>query len=322
MANIFSSAWNAISRGASKLWDFAKPLVGGVLGVPSGGNLLTGLGQAIGSAVGPLIQAGSSWMAGDRARDDQAAQTASQQAANLAAQREFAQNGIRWKVEDAKAAGLHPLSALGASGAAFAPNPVVLSDTSHYAATGQNLGRAASAMVSQEERATRQLQLAAAAASVRKDNALSAFYESEAARTRQQSGPTTGTIMRDGMRPGDIMEPSGAVIRPLGPRGDIDVSPQFTSNGIFPQTYPPKDVPVTSHTKGENPMWSTYVAEGGLKIDLPSSAASEGLEAVSESYPVMAFVIQQNMRRYGASWLSRAIKVNPEIFGPFRHFMQ
>lgn len=38
-----------------------------------------------------------------------------------ALQREFAQNGVRWRVEDAKAAGLHPLAALGASGASAAP---------------------------------------------------------------------------------------------------------------------------------------------------------------------------------------------------------
>lgn len=34
---------------------------------------------------------------------------------NYAQQKEFAQNGIQWKVEDAKKAGIHPLAALGAS---------------------------------------------------------------------------------------------------------------------------------------------------------------------------------------------------------------
>lgn len=36
-------------------------------------------------------------------------------------QKEFAQNGIQWKVEDAKKAGLHPLYAIGAQGATYTP---------------------------------------------------------------------------------------------------------------------------------------------------------------------------------------------------------
>lgn len=40
---------------------------------------------------------------------------------NYLAQKEFAQNGIRWKVDDAKAAGIHPLFALGANTSGFAP---------------------------------------------------------------------------------------------------------------------------------------------------------------------------------------------------------
>ena len=36
-------------------------------------------------------------------------------------QREFAQNGIRWKVADAEAAGIHPLAALGAQTTPYQP---------------------------------------------------------------------------------------------------------------------------------------------------------------------------------------------------------
>lgn len=57
-------------------------------------------------------------------------------------QREFAQNGIRWKVEDAKAAGIHPLYALGASTAQYSP----ISVGTDFASQGQNLGRAIDSM--------------------------------------------------------------------------------------------------------------------------------------------------------------------------------
>lgn len=41
---------------------------------------------------------------------------------NYEAQKEFAQNGLQWKAADAKAAGLHPMAALGAGGAGFSPS--------------------------------------------------------------------------------------------------------------------------------------------------------------------------------------------------------
>lgn len=51
---------------------------------------------------------------GDSGRRDLSAQ-------NIALQREFAQNGIRWKVEDAARAGIHPSLALGAKTAEYSP---------------------------------------------------------------------------------------------------------------------------------------------------------------------------------------------------------
>lgn len=80
---------------------------------------------------------------------------------NYEAQKEFAQNGIRWKVDDAKAAGLHPLAALGSSGAFFSPTASagVSGDVSGgYDASwlgdmGQSIGRAVEAKMTREERA-------------------------------------------------------------------------------------------------------------------------------------------------------------------------
>lgn len=62
---------------------------------------------------------------------------------NAATQKEFAQKGISWRVEDAKSAGLHPLAALGAQILPFTPSYV--GDTSvgsSLAESGQHLGRA------------------------------------------------------------------------------------------------------------------------------------------------------------------------------------
>lgn len=58
----------------------------------------------------------SKWFGEDR--DDEV------RADNVAEQRNFAQNAIRWKTEDAQRAGLHPLFALSGNNATFSPNAV------------------------------------------------------------------------------------------------------------------------------------------------------------------------------------------------------
>lgn len=45
---------------------------------------------------------------------------------NVELQREFAQHGIKWRVDDALSSGIHPLAALGASGASYSPSMPLL----------------------------------------------------------------------------------------------------------------------------------------------------------------------------------------------------
>lgn len=70
-------------------------------------------------------------------------------------QREFAENGIRWKVEDAKRAGIHPLFALGGSTATYTPTSFVgaTDNTPQYLSNmGQDVSRAISATQTAPER--------------------------------------------------------------------------------------------------------------------------------------------------------------------------
>lgn len=104
-----------------------------------------GIASAIGSVAGGLI--GNASRGEDHYWD------------NYHAQKEFAQNGIRWKVSDAKAAGLHPLAALGSAGAFYTPSQSTGDpgqDYSWLADTGQQIGRAISAKVTAKERAEQQ----------------------------------------------------------------------------------------------------------------------------------------------------------------------
>ena len=74
---------------------------------------------------------------------------------NVALQKEFAQNGVSWKIEDAAKHGIHPLAAIGASGTSFSPVAVGESGTSErerFAAIGQDISRAMSAGLGAPER--------------------------------------------------------------------------------------------------------------------------------------------------------------------------
>lgn len=77
------------------------------------------------------------------------------QAQNIASQKEFAQHGIRWKVADAEAAGVHPLYALGAQTHSFQPIGINGNDVgAGIAGAGQEIGRAIQAKATSGERLT------------------------------------------------------------------------------------------------------------------------------------------------------------------------
>lgn len=109
--------------------------------------------------IGDLISAGGRLIGGFLDRDtanknrDQEMRIAQQ---NMAQQREFAQQGIRWKVEDAKAAGVHPLYALGANTTSFSPVSISGGSSSNWSDTlgnmGQDVSRAMQATRTGQER--------------------------------------------------------------------------------------------------------------------------------------------------------------------------
>lgn len=102
--------------------------------------------------LGPIIGAASSLIGGIMGQNSQNAAIKSQEnmaAQNIALQKEFAQSGIQWKVADAKAAGVHPLYALGANTTSFSPVSIGSPSGSPLgqgiAAAGQDLSRAMAA---------------------------------------------------------------------------------------------------------------------------------------------------------------------------------
>lgn len=124
-------------------------------------------------------------------------------------QKEFAQHGIQWRVEDAKAAGLHPLFALGGGGAAYAPQPVGFSDRGSglgdsISAAGQALSGVVGRVETPEQKQMKALAVKESEARVGKDEAQAAYYWSMAMREYQQDQGQPGfpTVLGSGLRPG------------------------------------------------------------------------------------------------------------------------
>lgn len=192
-----------------------------------------GWGSAIGGAIGGIAGGVAGLISGGQS----SANAARLNQLNYEHQKEFAQNGIRWKVADAKAAGLHPLAALGASTAQYTPATAIgdSPDWSFLADAGQSIGRAVDAKRTQQERVEQQQKQDAAfalkaenqkaendliraqTASIQQDMVLRQAKASEQAVRTQQQVPAMPSLGRDGSviaGQGDATSPAGIEAKP------------------------------------------------------------------------------------------------------------
>jgi hypothetical protein len=254
-----------------------------------------GFGEVLGSVIG----AAGSLFGGKKDRD-----AASQaQLMSYLTQKEFAQHGIRWKVEDAKAAGLHPLFALGGGGATFTPSPVALTGQS-WADAGQHLGRAASAALTKREVENRDLQNEALRAKTAADYAQAAYWESEAARNRQ-----SGIIPMDAALP---------MYEHQTPRGSVEVGELKQGVPEGQVVYRPSEVISTQKGKsnvvaGRHATFAEIaVSKDGTSILWPHQGGQP-----SEEVDILMLVpwVQANIERYGFKEFLRRYMVGQADYG-------
>jgi len=184
-------------------------------------------------------------------------------AANEALQREFAKSGIRWKVEDARAAGIHPLFAVGAGGASFSPSSVVGASPSSgsydpvrahdpgprdgggWRALGQDLSRAAEAAMTRNDRVTQRLQELQLTRGELENQILAADL---AKKTNQLGPPMPGADpFGSGLGSWDILPPeisSSMPGKPAQTAGVAKPSVQWADVGDGVVAMPPKDLGV------------------------------------------------------------------------------
>lgn len=170
--------------------------------------------------LGPIISAGSNLIGGllgKSSADKAAAQNMAIAQQNFAMQKEFAQKGIRWKVEDAKQAGIHPAFALGASTSSFTP-------VSFSASADDSMSKAVSSMGSDIGRAIHTTRTdaekedayttALKTLQVQRGQLENQLLASQIAKTRTQIGPSMPAIEADAPTPFPVPEGTKSEDRP------------------------------------------------------------------------------------------------------------
>lgn len=194
--------------------------------------------------IGPLIGAAASVASGllNQKSQKEANKQAEQQALRQEAlQKEFAQSGIQWKVQDAEKAGVHPLFALGANTTSYQPTNVGggAADFSFIGEAGQNIGRAIDA--------TRSTPASALALQATKTQIEGLQLDNELKRTQLASAVRTSAVGAHPGLPGPFTRSaiegqasSGQVDDTLLPLMHSAREPQYTTNmRAFGKDYQP-----------------------------------------------------------------------------------
>lgn len=229
-----------------------------------------------------IIAAGASLAGGSMSND--ANSKMSMRQARL--QKEFAQHGIRWRVADAKAAGLHPLYALGAQLPTYQPSFAMDSMGPALAQAGQDIGRAMAAQETQEERNARALAGKLLESQIRETDARAGLARAETLNVLRGAGnPFPEVNMPESKLIGDSASTSGGA--ELIPSKVTMSRP--TDSGIV--------------AGPANPAMREFVLPGGFKMMLPdASSLGEALESVSESAILAWGIYKENSRLYGPEW--------------------
>lgn len=203
---------------------------------------------------------------------------------NEALQREFAQNGIRWKVEDAQRAGLSPLFAVGGSGAAFSPNPITVGGSGDDFGNrmGQSVTRAIQGQSTSAEKALHVAQLRVLESQADKNQAEAFYYASQASRGTQSAG-------QSGSFP-PVVGPGSGIAGMVSPKAPDAIAPRVNDASL---------------SAAQNPFWERHQLGDGAVIDLPRS--DEGPAEAAENPTLWPSILMRNIQQHGARWPSDVV---------------
>lgn len=186
--------------------------------------------------LGSLISAGASLLGGlfsGNQSEKNAQIAAAERQQDRALQKEFAQSSIQWRTADAKAAGISPYYALGAPTASY--TPVSIGDGPEsgigrgLSAASQDLGRAAAAAMSKEDRD----EVSKASANLALENSAlqNELLKTQIAKMRAQIGPAMPTLKKggaliDGQPATETKTVSGIAVQPDQPKQSGETIPK------------------------------------------------------------------------------------------------
>lgn len=217
---------------------------------------------------------------------------------NRAAQEAFAQHGVRWRVADAKAAGLHPLYALQGAGASYTPSAQPVMTAAEGANMGQAVGRAIAG--NQLEDA----QLALVKSQARKTEMETLQLASEIKLQEQRALASNQVAQAFPVRmPG---APEGSNLGQINPDGSW-MLPQPTPLAPY-QRVPP--YLASAEGKPALRIWNVAGVPGGQVLLPDASNFSEALESM-ENLINQGFILNENRAHFGPQvyrWLDKALK--------------
>lgn len=249
---------------------------------------------------------------------------------NEALQREFAQMGIRWKVEDAKAAGLHPLYALG-GGAGFSPSAFIGgsaptsqagsvgapsesrgSFSSALGDMGQNIMRAALAAMDPHEKLERTLKLKLLESQISETDARAQALRAQSAVETQQgvaSAPIPTQVDGAGM-PVQSVE-----LRPYqqGVLHAYNLPAASDTVQFKPVEIQSRRSDQPGATAGTSAFWQEYNigrTSRGTELNIQLPWSQEGPSETMENISLWQWpgIIRHNQRIYGTQWAYDALR--------------
>lgn len=253
------------------------------------------------AALAPIVGGALDAFTGRERQEDAIAHAERQEARSEALQREFAQHGIRWRVEDARSAGIHPVYAMSGGGAAYAPSAVTVGDarpSDTFRGMGQDLSRAITAQETAEQRSIRMAVLEGHRASAERDLAQAQYYRTLANNAGRADVPPAF--------PSDVVVGAygGAEARPVRGSGHIEQHPLYADAvKLEPDVMASRSVMFEGETAGrDHPSMRQFAFPGGFRMLLPAAQGGGIPEEIDVG--MLPLVLGANLDRYGGKWLS------------------
>lgn len=228
---------------------------------------------------------------------------------NIALQKEFAQQGVSWRIADAKNAGIHPLAALGVNPVSFSPVHVGGdAPRKNMLNMGQNLQRALSAMATPMEKYR---------------NYLTIQQEQEKLKNMKLANVGLAKqIAESNNKP--MVDSDGVIVGQGNSITETDLitglTKTYPANGRWPKptgyTYNETKVPYSSQTgfqAGSDPYFKYSIGPHGEKIPVLSDPNEEKIESMNMRQYIQD--MQQIHRQLGGLWYKYA----PKFLQPEHH---